>query len=171
MTTWNCCFTYYFIWLTVFFTCLILYFSYLIKCCHITSFRDIYVSFSNTGYKTSEIYIQSYVKDYKCRTLQKTMISNLKHLCQNVGKSSFLAVMMKVFNNNNLTNVIAEGPTILYYLFFTYHYTLMTIFTSSFLNFFYLMNILWHYINDIYVSFGNTLVAEKKIFLSAQYNM
>ena len=76
--------------------------------------RDIYVSFSNTGYKTSEIYIQSYVKDYKCRTLQKTMISNLKHLCENVGKSSFLAVMMKVFNNNNLTNVIAEGPTIHY---------------------------------------------------------
>ena len=35
--------------------------------------RDIYVSFSNTGYKTSEIYIQSYVKDYKCRTLQKTI--------------------------------------------------------------------------------------------------
>ena len=56
-----------------FFTCLILYFSYLIKCCHITSFRDIYVSFSNTGYKTSEIYIQSYVKDYKCRTLQKNL--------------------------------------------------------------------------------------------------
>ena len=37
MTTWNSCFTYYFIWLTVFFTCLILYFSYLIKCCPITS--------------------------------------------------------------------------------------------------------------------------------------
>ena len=114
MTTWNSCFTYYFIWLTVFFTCLILYFSYLIKCCHITSFRDIYVSFSNTGYKTSEIYIESYVKDYKCRTLQKTIWK----ICMGMwGPRHFWLLWWRFLTTRTLEMSLQRAPlsTILYY--------------------------------------------------------
>ena len=76
--------------------------------------RDIYVSFSNTGYKTSEIYIESYVKDYKCRTLQKTIWI----ICMEMwGPRHFWLLWWRFLTTRTLEMSLQRAPlsTILYY--------------------------------------------------------
>ena len=77
--------------------------------------RDIYVSFSNTGYKTSEIYIESYVKDYKCRTLQKTMSSD--SCVEMWGPPRFWLLWWRFLTTRTLEMLLQRAPlsTILYY--------------------------------------------------------
>ena len=154
MTTWNSCFTNYFILLTIFFTCLILYFSYLIKCCHITSETSMFhlaildtklhKSILNTTWTPSSkihnnricLVIKNWcmllnivsVIHYKKQKQRSWMLPSLPK--EEIAR--FLGIMMKVLTPRTLEMLLQRAPKSCTMTTgiccFTYYYIVMTIF-------------------------------------------
>ena len=151
MTTSNSCLTYYFIWLTVFFTCLILYFSYLIKCCPITSETSMF----NSGILDTRLHKSILNTTWTPKIHNNRICLVIKNWCMLLNIVSvihykkqkrswmlptlpqdeiarFLGIMMKVLTPRTLEMSLQRAPKSCTMTTgiccFTYYYIVMTIF-------------------------------------------